>query len=66
VSIARSSRGGTSIQPSRQPVIEKYLEKELTTTAGGSTHADAVAGLPAKEMPWYTSSLISCTPLLSQ
>src|SRR4051794_12954050 len=32
-STARLSPSGTSIQPIRQPVIEKYLEKELNTTA---------------------------------
>ncbi len=32
-STARSSAGGTTIQPSRQPVIEKYFEKLLTTMA---------------------------------
>jgi hypothetical protein len=52
-STARSSRGGTSSQPSRHPVIEKYLENELTTIASGEVaHADAVAGAPGKEMPW--------------
>ncbi len=29
------SSGGAVIQPRRQPVIEKYLEKLLTTTASG-------------------------------
>ena len=32
-SIGCSRSGGTTSQPSRQPVIEKYLEKEFTTIA---------------------------------
>src|SRR3954447_18099896 len=47
-STARRSRSGTSSQPSRQPVIEKYLEKELTTIASREVaHALDVAGAPA-------------------
>jgi len=47
-STARRSRGGTSSQPSRQPVIEKYFENELTTTASRDvSHAEDVAGAPA-------------------
>jgi hypothetical protein len=46
-SAARRSRGGTSSQPSRHPVIEKYFEKELTTIASRELlHADNVAGAP--------------------
>ena len=37
----RSKRSGTTIQPSRQPVIEKYLEKLLMTMAS-SVNANAV------------------------
>jgi hypothetical protein len=30
-STVRTCASGTTIQPTRQPVIEKYLEKELMT-----------------------------------
>ena len=44
-STGRSSRGGSSSQPSRQPVIEKYFENELTTIASRlAAHAQAVDG----------------------
>ena len=33
LSIERSRSSGTTIQPSRQPVIEKYFEKLLMTIA---------------------------------
>ena len=40
-STGRRSCSGTSIQPIRQPVIEKYLENELNTTASREvSHAD--------------------------
>ncbi len=32
-SIARTSDGGTTIQPIRQPVMQKYLENELMMIA---------------------------------
>lgn len=49
---APQPRGQTS-QPSRQPVIEKYFEKELTSTASREvSQAQLVAGLPGKVMPW--------------
>ena len=37
---------GTTAQPSRQPVIEKYLEKLFTTTASGSQARAVAAGGP--------------------
>ena len=44
---ARRSCGGTSIQPIRHPVIEKYFENELITTDSRDVcHADAVATSP--------------------
>src|SRR5829696_315598 len=62
-STARCSSVGTSNQPSRQPVIAKYFEKLLTTTASRDVcHAQLVAGAPSYTSPWYTSSLISRTP----
>ncbi len=46
-STARRSRSGTSIQPMRQPVIEKYFEKELKTTASREvSHADELVRPP--------------------
>ena len=43
-SIGRTRSGGTTSQPIRQPVIEKYFEKLLTTTALSETStADAVS-----------------------
>ena len=52
-STARSNRAGASIQPSRQPVIEKYFENEPKTTASRLvSHAHrARAGSPYS-MPW--------------
>ncbi len=51
-STARSSRSGTSSQPSRQPVIAKYLENELTTMASRENcHAEVGASSPYG-MPW--------------
>ena len=48
-STARRSRSGTSIQPIRQPVIEKYLEK-LSEDDG------LAAGLPGRAGPVVPSS----------
>ena len=42
---ARSS-AGTSIQPSRQPVIEKYLEKLFTTIASREVRQALASGSP--------------------
>src|ERR1700704_1396019 len=62
-STAGGNVGGTSSQPSRHPVIAKYFEKLLTTNASRDVcHAQLVAGAPSYTRPWYTSSLISCTP----
>ena len=62
-STARLSSSGTSIQPSRHPVIAKYFEKLLTTN-GISRRLPCAAGRwrTAYTRPWYTSSLISRTP----
>ena len=56
-STGRRSRSGTSIQPIRQPVIEKYFENELNTTASrevSQAEERATASLPASaySMPW--------------
>ncbi len=56
-STARRSRSGTSIQPIRQPVIEKYLENELNTIASREvSHAERASdGRPsrgANSIPW--------------
>lgn len=62
-STARLSSRGTSIHPSRQPVIAKYFEKLfITTDSREVSHAQLVAGAPGYTSPWYTSSLISRTP----
>jgi hypothetical protein len=43
-SIGRTSSCGTTSQPTRQPVIEKYFEKLLTTMASSDTStADTVS-----------------------
>ena len=43
-SIGRTSSVGTTSQPTRQPVIEKYFEKLLTTMAWSETStADTVS-----------------------
>ena len=45
---ARRRSAGTSIQPSRQPVIEKYFDTEpITTDSREVSHADAVGVLVA-------------------
>ena len=49
-SIGRSRSEGATIQPSRQPVIEKYFEKLLITSAS-SAKAAAVVGVSSKVMP---------------
>src|SRR5689334_870487 len=52
-STARRSRGGTSIQPIRQPVIEKYLENDENTTASREvSQADRERAGEAYSMPW--------------
>ena len=56
-STARRSRSGTSIQPIRHPVIEKYFENELKTIASRevSQALRARAARPssgAYSMPW--------------
>ena len=45
-STARSMSGGTTIQPIRQPVIEKYFEKLLTTIASSLRRERRRRGLP--------------------
>ena len=44
------SSGATS-QPSRQPTIEKYLEKLFTTIASGA-YSSALATGPTNDRPW--------------
>ncbi len=57
-STARRSRSGTSIQPTRQPVIEKYFEKDPKTTASREvSHAERASRSPpgtsgAYSTPW--------------
>ena len=56
-STGRRSRSGTSIQPIRQPVIEKYFENELNTTASREvSHAERESGVSpssgAYSIPW--------------
>ena len=52
-STARRSRSGTSSQPRRHPVIDQYLENEVTTIASREVlQALAVAGAPPYSMPW--------------
>jgi hypothetical protein len=52
-STARCNSRGTSSQPSRHPVIAKYFEKLLTTTASRDVcHAQLVAGAPSYTRPW--------------
>ena len=56
-SAGRRSRSGTSIQPIRQPVMEKYLENEEKTTASREvSQADRDRGgspsSGAYSMPW--------------
>ena len=56
-STARRSRSGTSIQPIRHPVIEKYFEKLAKTTASRLvSHAERASGCSpssgAYSMPW--------------
>ncbi len=38
-STARTSDGGTTIQPTRHPVMQKYLENELTMMTSGEIRA---------------------------
>ena len=45
-STARRWLGGTTIQPTRQPVIEKYLEKLLMTNTSSVTSSADTAGRP--------------------
>ena len=56
-STGRRSRSGTSIQPIRQPVIEKYFENDEKTTASRDvSHAERDSGgspsSGAYSMPW--------------
>ena len=52
-SIVRCSDLGTNSQPSRQPVIAKYFEKLLTTTASREVlQAQLVCGAPGYTRPW--------------
>ena len=43
-SIGRTSGSGTTIQPTRQPVMQKYFENELITSASGDSSAAVTAG----------------------
>ena len=45
-STARARSAGTSIQPRRQPVMEKYFEKLLTTMAVSSREAALTVSAP--------------------
>ena len=53
-STGRLSSSGTSIQPIRQPVMEKYLEKDPKTTADREvSQAELVVGASlGYSMPW--------------
>src|SRR3954447_9811466 len=52
-STGRRSGSGTSIQPIRHPVIEKYLENELKRTASRDvSHAEECRVGVAYSMPW--------------
>ena len=43
-STARTSGDGNTIQPTRHPVMQKYLENELITTACGLSFTAVSAG----------------------
>ena len=43
-SIGRTSACGTTIQPMRQPVMQKYFENELMTTALSDSRAAVSTG----------------------
>ena len=43
-SIGRTSCSGTTIQPTRHPVMQKYFENELMTSARGDSSAAVTAG----------------------
>ena len=45
------SRSGSSIQPSRQPVMHQYLENEFTTIASRDVRHAQSTGSP-NVMPW--------------
>ena len=45
-STGRARSSGTTIQPRRQPVIAKYFEKPLITTALSENAATLAAGSP--------------------
>ena len=42
--MGRTSGSGTTIQPTRQPVMQKYFENELITSARGESSAAVTAG----------------------
>ncbi len=44
--MARTKTGGTTIQPMRQPVMQKYFENELMMIASGEKRA-ALSALKA-------------------
>ncbi len=50
-SSAATIEAGATSQPSRQPVMLKYLEKLLSTIASSSS-ARAVVGAPSYDSPW--------------
>ncbi len=50
-STGRTSSSGSTVQPMRQPVMEKYLEKLLITTALGLNAAAVAIGWPYCR-PW--------------
>lgn len=45
-SIGRTRTSGTTIQPTRQPVMQWYFENELITTASGSNRRAVMVGRP--------------------
>ena len=44
--MGRTSASGTTSQPTRQPVIEKYLEKLLITTASPQWASAVCSAMP--------------------
>lgn len=42
--MVRDTPGGTTIQPTRQPVMQKYLEKELMTVTSSLISTALTAG----------------------
>ena len=44
--MVRTRLGGTTIHPTRQPVIEKYFEKLLMTTTSSENCSAVASGMP--------------------